>query len=64
MFAPDTPALYINQVNVDPNNAIPEGDEFNNQALEETTVFPVARTALNADDRAAMRKEMDARRGR
>lgn len=33
-------------------------------ALEETTVFPLARTALNADDRAAMRKEMDARRGR
>ena len=38
MFAPDTPGVYINQVNVDPDNTIPEGDEFNNQATEETTV--------------------------
>ena len=38
MFAPDTPGEYINQVNVDPDNAIPEGDEFNNQATFKTTV--------------------------
>jgi hypothetical protein len=38
MFAPDTPGLFTNQVNVDPDNTIPEGDEFNNQATEDTTV--------------------------
>jgi uncharacterized repeat protein (TIGR01451 family) len=47
MFAPDTPGTYINQVNVDPDNAIPEGDEFNNQALEETTVANGGNGAFN-----------------
>ena len=31
-FAPDTPANYINQAIVDPNNTIPEGDELDNEA--------------------------------
>jgi len=30
MFAPDTPGNYINQAIVDPDNAIPEGNEFDN----------------------------------
>jgi uncharacterized repeat protein (TIGR01451 family) len=47
MFAPDTPGIYVNQVNVDPDNAIPEGDEFNNQALEETTVVNGGQGAFN-----------------
>ncbi|HUQ87270.1 MAG TPA: CARDB domain-containing protein [Vicinamibacterales bacterium] len=47
MFAPDTPGEYINQVNVDPNNAIPEGDEFNNQATETTTVTNGGTGAFN-----------------
>lgn len=34
MFAPDTPGDYTNQAIVDPANAIPEGNEFNNQANE------------------------------
>jgi len=38
MFAPDTPGVYTNQANVDPDNTIPEGDELNNQATEQTTV--------------------------
>lgn len=33
-------------------------------ALEESAVFPVAREKLGADDLAAMRSEMEARRGR
>ena len=33
-------------------------------ALEEGTVFPAARAALGPDDLAAMRVEMDARRGK
>ena len=32
MFAPDTPGSYTNQAIVDPLNAKPEGNEFNNQA--------------------------------
>lgn len=37
-FAPDTPGTYTNQAIVDPDNAIPEGDEENNRAQETTTV--------------------------
>jgi len=47
MFAPDTPGEYINQVNVDPDNAIPEGDEFNNQATFMTTVTNGGEGAFN-----------------
>src|SRR5258706_7391267 len=38
MFAPDTPGNYTNQAIVDPLNAIPEGNEFDNQANEPLTV--------------------------
>jgi uncharacterized repeat protein (TIGR01451 family) len=38
MFAPDTPGSYTNQAIVDPLNAIPEGNEFNNQAYEPLVV--------------------------
>jgi uncharacterized repeat protein (TIGR01451 family) len=32
MFAPDTPGHYTNQAIVDPDNTIPEGNEFDNQS--------------------------------
>jgi uncharacterized repeat protein (TIGR01451 family) len=47
MFAPDTPGLYTNQVNVDPDNTIPEGDEFNNQSTADTTVVNGGAGAFN-----------------
>ena len=37
-FAPDTPGDYINQAIVDPDGAIPEGDELDNEAHAKTTV--------------------------
>src|SRR5262249_45407742 len=37
-FAPDTPATYVNQAIVDPDNTIPEGDELDNQASATTIV--------------------------
>jgi uncharacterized repeat protein (TIGR01451 family) len=37
-FAPDTPGTYTNQVLVDPNNTIPEGDELNNSSQVDTIV--------------------------
>jgi uncharacterized repeat protein (TIGR01451 family) len=45
MFAPDTPGSYTNQAIVDPANAIPEGNEFNNQA---NATFAVANGGLGA----------------
>lgn len=38
VFAPDTPGTYNNQAIVDPLNAIPEGNEFDNQDTQETIV--------------------------
>jgi uncharacterized repeat protein (TIGR01451 family) len=38
VFAPDTPGTYTNNAFVDPNNAVPEGNEFNNQASLDTVV--------------------------
>jgi uncharacterized repeat protein (TIGR01451 family) len=38
LFAPDTPGTYTNQAIADPDNAIPEGNEFNNQASVATVV--------------------------
>jgi uncharacterized repeat protein (TIGR01451 family) len=38
VFAPDTPGTYTNLAFVDPNNTIPEGNEFNNQSSVDTTV--------------------------
>jgi uncharacterized repeat protein (TIGR01451 family) len=38
VFAPDTPGQYTNTALVDPNNTIPEGNEFDNQAAVVTTV--------------------------
>jgi uncharacterized repeat protein (TIGR01451 family) len=38
VFAPDTPGTYQNLAFVDPNNTIPEGNEFNNQSSVETDV--------------------------
>jgi uncharacterized repeat protein (TIGR01451 family) len=38
VFAPDEPGPYFNNAFVDPNNTIPEGNEFNNQASVMTVV--------------------------
>ena len=38
MFAPDIPGTYINQAIVDPDNTIPEGNEFDNISNVTTTV--------------------------
>jgi len=38
IFAPDTPGTYINQAIVDPDNTIPEGNEFDNQDTQQTVV--------------------------
>ena len=38
VFAPDTPGLYTNQVEVDPDYAIVEGNEFDNNASATTKV--------------------------
>jgi uncharacterized repeat protein (TIGR01451 family) len=37
-FAPDTPGTYTNQVEVDPDHTIPEGNEFDNNASAQTVV--------------------------
>jgi len=37
-FAPDTPGTYTNQAIADPDHAIPEGNEFNNQSSVQTIV--------------------------
>lgn len=37
-FMPDTPGTYTNRAVVDPTNAIPEGNEFNNESSIETIV--------------------------
>ena len=37
-FAPDTPATYTNQAVVDPDNTIPEGNEFDNESSVELVV--------------------------
>ena len=37
-FAPDTPGTYTNQAIADPDNTIPEGNEFDNQASVQTVV--------------------------
>ena len=38
VFAPDTPGTYPNQAIVDPANAVPEGNEFNNVSAVSTVV--------------------------
>jgi uncharacterized repeat protein (TIGR01451 family) len=38
VFAPDTPGTYTNQVEVDPDHAIAEGNEFDNNASAQTVV--------------------------
>jgi uncharacterized repeat protein (TIGR01451 family) len=47
MFAPDTPGTYTNQAIADPDNAINEGNEFNNQASVETVVQNGGNGAFN-----------------
>ncbi|MFZ2493259.1 MAG: CARDB domain-containing protein [Thermoanaerobaculia bacterium] len=37
-YAPDVPGTYVNQAIVDPDNAIPEGNELDNQASAQTVV--------------------------
>jgi uncharacterized repeat protein (TIGR01451 family) len=48
MFAPDTPAPnYVNQAIVDPDNTIPEGNEFNNQSSDDIDVEDGGNGAFN-----------------
>jgi uncharacterized repeat protein (TIGR01451 family) len=47
VFAPNTPGLYTNQAEVDPGNAIAEGDEFNNISSIQTTVSIGGANAFN-----------------
>ena len=46
-FAPDTPGTYTNQVEVDPDHTIVEGNEFNNNASAQTTVTNGGEGAFN-----------------
>ncbi|MBA4180760.1 MAG: hypothetical protein C0506_09250 [Anaerolinea sp.] len=39
-FAPNTPGTITNQADVDPNNLVPEGNEFDNNTQVNTTVAP------------------------
>lgn len=48
VFAPDTPGDYSNQSIVDPDNAIPEGNEFNNNSTIVTQVRTVGDGGQNA----------------
>src|SRR5207253_365799 len=47
VFAPNTPGTYSNQSEVDPGNAILEGDEFNNISTIQTTVAVGGANAFN-----------------
>jgi len=38
VFAPNTPGIYTNLAKVDPDNAVPEGNEFDNASQIDTTV--------------------------
>ena len=40
VFAPATPGTYVNHATVDPDNVVPEGNEFDNDAQAPTTVGP------------------------
>jgi uncharacterized repeat protein (TIGR01451 family) len=46
-FAPDTPGTYINQAVVDPDNTVPEGNEFNNESSIELVVVNGGPGAFN-----------------
>ena len=62
-FAPDTPGTYTNQAIVDPENTIPEGDEFNNQASVQTIVQNGGNGAFNdLHDRQDGHRDHDPRR--
>jgi uncharacterized repeat protein (TIGR01451 family) len=40
VFAPNTPGTYTNHATVDPDNVVPEGNEFDNDSSVDTTVAP------------------------
>jgi uncharacterized repeat protein (TIGR01451 family) len=40
VFAPNTPGTYTNHATVDPDNVVPEGNEFDNDSSVNTTVAP------------------------
>nr|NLI49331.1 DUF11 domain-containing protein [Propionibacterium sp.] len=48
VFAPNTPGSYSNQAIVDPGNAIPEGNEFNNVSTITTKVATTGSGGQNA----------------
>src|SRR5207302_1874846 len=59
VFAPDLPADYPNQAHVDPQNTIPEGNEFNNDPTLKTSVINCHDLACNPYIELAVAVEQD-----
>ena len=60
VFAPNTPGDYPNQSIVDPDNAIPEGNEFNNNSNIVTKVRTVGDGGQNAFNELTITKTQTA----
>jgi uncharacterized repeat protein (TIGR01451 family) len=60
VFAPNTPGDYSNQSIVDPDNAIPEGNEFNNDSTIVTKVRTVGDGGKNAFNELTIKKTQTA----
>ena len=56
VFAPNTPGSYSNQAIVDPDNAIPEGNEFNNNSTITTQVSTTGSGGQNAFNELSIAK--------
>ena len=52
MFAPDAPGTYQNKATVDPDNVVPEGNEFDNDTAADTTVSPCIDQTTCTDSKA------------
>jgi uncharacterized repeat protein (TIGR01451 family) len=48
VYAPGTPGTYTNVAKVDPDNLVPEGNEFDNQAQASTTVTTAGNGGANS----------------
>ncbi len=59
LFAPNTPGDYSNQAIVDPEGAIPEGNEFNNNSIIVTQVRTVGSGGKNAFNELTITKTQD-----
>lgn len=56
VFAPDTPGNYTNLAKVDPDNAIPEGNEFDNESQVATQVKTATDGGLNSFNQLTITK--------